>query len=163
MIIDAENQDWSRYKYYSHLSASEDLLKGGWILHLMAPGDTDPYDDYKRCYRVDTRFARTMKLTSCYKTNPYKPKYENWYDLQFPMLQIDVLGKYGGSLPHDDLPADIRQVCNMAEKHLLMDQIFEQFVYDKTRRFKNEWDSIPHKEQGVLLIEFNGRMRAETL
>ena len=160
--VDSINPDWSKYKYYPHLSASEDLLKGGWILHLMAPGSTDRFKDYLRCQSVDTRFARTMELTS-QSWSSYTPKYENWYGLQFPMLNIDVVSMYGGGIEYDDLPTDIRQVCNLAEKHLLMDQIFEQFVYDKTGRFKNEWDAIQNKERGILLIEFNGAMRAEKL
>ena len=152
-------KEFAQYKYYPHLSASQDMLKGGWILHLMAPTGTDRYDDYRRCRTIDTRYARVMALTE----NDYIPKYDNWYGLHFPLLHVDVIGEYGGSLPHEELPEDIRAVSNIAEKHLLMDQIFEKWVYDKTGRFKNEWDTFTSRKQGMLLVEFDGRMRATTV
>lgn len=148
-----------KFKYISQWDASKDLIGGGYILHRMAPGDTDRFDDYKRCHTIDTRFARTMALTQ----NEYQPIYENWYGIHFPMLHVNVMADYNGSTPHDELPNDIRKVCNIAEKHLLMDQLFEQFVYDQTGRFKNEWDTFTSRKKGVLLVEFNGKLLAETL
>lgn len=57
-------------------------------------------------------------------------------------------------MEYDDLPNEIRRACNMAEGHLLIDQIFERFVYDKTRRFKNEWDTFTDIEKNKLLTQF---------
>ncbi len=156
------NREWSKYKYYPHLNASEDLLKGGWILHFMANGG-DEYNDYLRCQNVDCRFARTEGLCQQrYKSLPaYLPKYSNWYNLPFPLVQVDVMIEYGGQMEYDDLPDGIRQACNMAEKHLLVDNIFEKFVYDKTRRFKNEWEIFTNFEKDKLVMQFKDGKRAD--
>jgi hypothetical protein len=154
---DSPSPDWSRYKFYSHLQAIEDMAKGGWILHFLAGiGGHDEYDDYERCQKMDVRYSRIIGLTQPLAFKSYIPKYQNWYHLNFPLLHVVVNDhdKFDPQMEYDDLPNEIRQVCNMAEKHLLVDYIFIKFVYDKTRRFANEWDVFTSKEKDKLLMQF---------
>ena len=155
------NPDWSKFKFYQHLNASEDLLHGGWVLHFMAPtGGGDEYDDYLRCQTVDCRFARIRPLTQK-SYEPFTSKYRNWYNLTFPLLQVDINKEYDGSMEYDQLPAEIRQVCNIAEKHLLIDNVFEKFVYDKSRRFAHEWNTFTRVEKDKLLLQFIDSKKAD--
>lgn len=78
--------------------------------------------------------------------------YKNWFELEEPYF---ITWKNYLKDSYKELSKAIKSKIQNAEESLLVDKLFEDYIYTKKGLFPNEWSNLPQIEKEILFLYFN--------